>query len=92
MRFTKHDTGCYADGAFGHEHVRERLRDLVWYWADNDLRESLGGPMPDDAWDEDEALEILNRVCFGDTFEHDHICFHFCDGDLLLGPVDEELD
>ena len=85
MRFTAKDVGCYADGANGHEHTRKRLADLIWDWADVELRESLDGPMPDDAWDEEEALDLLNsRRC------DEGVCFYFDSGDLILGPVDEE--
>ena len=41
--------------------------------------------MPDDAWDEYEALELLSEVCA------DGIYFDFRDGDLmLLGPESDD--
>jgi hypothetical protein len=39
------------------------------------LVESLRGEMPDDAWDEDEALELLN--------EHTPLHWEFRDGDVI---------
>jgi len=97
--FTINDTGCYADGAFGHDHVRGRMADLLErlyrhhprggdgaHWQSvRPIVESLRGDMPDDAWDEDEGLEWLNSACYDDT------CFAFVDGDLvLLGPESED--
>ena len=65
--FDPKDCGCYADGAAGHEHVRERLASLLddvqhpEKQEHAELIESLYGDMPDDAWDEDEALEVLDQ-------------------------------
>jgi hypothetical protein len=85
------DAGCYADGAFGHQHCRETLASLVqgiaersnrwgaksWGVSIGELVDSLRGDMPDDAWDEDTALEILNEVTEGAFWQ-------FVDGDLCL--------
>ena len=60
--FTKGDTGCHADGTFGHSHIRTALAGLIGGYTcnkSNEAYDSLSKPMPDDAWDEDEALEIL---------------------------------
>lgn len=69
--------GCYGDGTFGHQHVRERLAAEVSRF-DAELAELLRGPMSDDASEEDEALDILN--------EHtaSHLYWAFVDGDLML--------
>ena len=63
--FTKHDRGCHGDGTHGHQYVRERLGDLLCEASreiDDTLLESLCKPMPDDAWDEDAALKVLQGV------------------------------
>ena len=82
------DCGCYADGSLGHDHVRNRLRSLVETWvddADPDLILSLDAPiMPDDAWDEYEAIDLLNELC------EDGICWEFSDGDLVLTTIEED--
>jgi hypothetical protein len=65
--FTVEDSGCYADGTFGHQYLRGRLADLIDNLATGateypqELYDSLRGPMPDDAGDEYEALEILQQ-------------------------------
>lgn len=65
--FDVRDVGQYADGSFGHNHVRARLHDLVAPYLDQEhsaddkaLAYSLLNDMPGDAWDEEEALDILN--------------------------------
>lgn len=55
------DVGCYVDGAFGHAHRRARLAELVADCGDTELVESLQGDMPDDAWDEDAAVDWLQE-------------------------------
>lgn len=85
--FTAMDVGCFADGAFGHQYCRERLADAVetlmvrrngHQIATPALVASLRGEMPDDAWDEDEALSFLQ----GHTAEG--LTWEFIDGDLVL--------
>lgn len=69
LTFSREDCGVYADGAFGHSHIRNRLAELVKA-VDNgalgsefaDVAESLVGDMPDDCWDEDRAIEFLDAV------------------------------
>lgn len=75
------DCGCYADGSLGHQHIRERLAGLVEN-QDPKLAESLRGDMPNDAWDEDEAIDMLNAQTEAG------IAWFFQDGDLVLA-VDE---
>ena len=67
--YNRMDLGCHGDGTFGHDHIRYRLAELVdavdgfiGNEAAMELIASLQGEMPDDAWDEDEALELLNSV------------------------------
>lgn len=78
--FRKTDVGCYADAAFGHVHVRRRLAGLVsGLGIDKGLIvDSLYGDMPDDAWDEYEALAILQQHTDAG------LLWSFHDGNLLL--------
>lgn len=93
--FTESDIGCHADGAFGHDHCREVLADLLETFEDTnpfarteftgkfaaqEVVNSLAGPMPDDAWDEYEALEILNDA----TEPGCGLCWQFHESDLVL--------
>lgn len=78
------DGGCYADGARGHAHVREVLHDMMeGLNADPALVHSLARTMPDDAWDEIEAIEVLN-----DHTQNGHFELH--DGDLILSDDDDQ--
>lgn len=81
-RFKGAGVGCWGDGTFGHKHVRERLSILVRE-ADGELADSLLGDMPDDAWDEDAALDILNEQTAVD------FVWEFVDGDLMLSPISD---
>lgn len=85
MIFEHSEIGCYADGTFGHVHVRSKLANLIESF-DPKLAESLQGEMPDDAWDEDEALEILQKET------HDDLTWVFDSGDLLLVENKEYFD
>ncbi len=80
-RFTAGDVGCYADGAFGHRHIRDVLIGLLENNGGGtypvDLCNDLMGPMSDDASEEDEALDVLNSRCDG-------VYFTMSNGDLLL--------
>ena len=83
------DCGCYADGSLGNDHVRNRLGGLVESYVDNadpDLIAALCDdvPPPDDAWDDREALELLNELC------EDGVCWEFRDGDLVLTTIEED--
>lgn len=76
--------GCYADGAAGWRHVRDVLADMAEAaGADSELVASLRGPMPDDACDEDEALNVLQART------KDGLIWVFDSGDLLLLPESE---
>jgi hypothetical protein len=62
------DVGTYADDAFGHQYLRNRLAELILTLDGDmcnetamDLVSSLEGDMPDDASDEYEALDILQQ-------------------------------
>ncbi len=88
--FDATDVGCHADGTFGHQHIRETLSRLIdtldGGMCNEDaqtLMESLEGDMPDDAWDEDEAIEILQQN------STDDVSWEFVDGSLLLVPLTE---
>lgn len=83
--FTPNMAGCYADGTFGHDHVRIVLLDLL-VQARGPARDpfvlaSLEYPeMPDDAWDEIAAIDWINTHACEDC--------HFLmeAGDLILFP------
>ena len=78
------DYGCYADGSFGHQHIRTVLSDFVRVLGDIKLSDSLNGEMPDDAWDEYEALDKLNNVTQTPGYWDLH------DGDLIFRKDGEE--
>lgn len=91
--FTINETGCFIDGVRGYYAQRRAMADIVEYWhsrkvcgrlhTDQDialLKTSLYGPMPDDDWDMDEAMDILNSGC---SWE---VIFEWVDGDLMLNP------
>jgi hypothetical protein len=88
--FGLEDIGCFADGAFGHQHCRNTLANLVDYIDQRrlvsrefeTLSRSLRGEMPEDAWDEYEALDLLNEHC------DPRVAFAFEWGDLILGEVE----
>jgi hypothetical protein len=85
IAFTKDDIGCYADGCYGWDHVRETLADLIdQIDGTPDLIASLNGEMPDDAGDEYEALDVLN-----DATEAGLI-WTFDNVDLLLMEADND--
>lgn len=74
------DVGCHADSSLGHAHVRAVLADLVrTYCNAPDVVHALNGEMSDDAWEENDALAMLND----DACSHG-VYFDFVDGDLLL--------
>jgi len=95
--FTCFDSGCFADGTYGHDRIRSKLADLCRSFSKSprdsatmhdkgaELADLLQGPMSDDAWEEYEALDFLNCHAV------DHSCyFDFVEGDLLLLEVEEE--
>jgi hypothetical protein len=84
--YTAADIGCYADGAGGHMHVRERLAEMVAVLGHSALASELHGDMTDDASEETDALEVLQEVTkAGATWE-------FRDGDLILSLEENEND
>jgi hypothetical protein len=76
--------GCWGDSTFGHARVRERLAWLVQEYDPN-LADRLRLPMSDDAGEEDDALEILNKET--DTTG---LVWEFVDGDLMLSRLISE--
>ena len=80
-------TGCYGDGALGHQHCRESLASeyAMLDTPDQEVIASLHEPMPDDAWDEHEALAGLN-----DSLDNVTLYWGFQDGDFGLWPIEEE--
>lgn len=88
MHFTLDDVGCHADGAFGHQHCRERLASLLDEAFDGKgfdhlvVAGLLRGPGSDDLAEEDEAIDLLQSVT------EDGLFWAFLDGDLILGRED----
>ena len=76
--------GCYADAAFGHDHIRKVLGDFAGALGDKELADSLYGDMPDDAWDEIEALEKMNEATETPGYWELH------DGDLIFREEDDD--
>jgi len=82
IRFTKADIGCYSDSVNGHEWLRQRLASMVQE-CDAEIAKSLRGEMPDDSWDEDAALDLLNEHTDND------LVWTFYDGNLMLTPIED---
>ena len=88
LLFTFEATGCHADGALGHQHCRDALAGLLRdvFPTEHALFISLGGNMPDDAWDEEEALELLNLT----SVTAEGLSWGFRYGDFGLWSAEEE--
>jgi hypothetical protein len=92
LAWNKHDAGCWADGALGHDHVRARLAILVaQVWTAEmldkygyDVAEALDCEMSDDAGEEQDALDIIQE------FTESGVTWQFADGDLMLLADPEE--
>lgn len=78
--------GCWADGAYGHEHVRRRLAELVREFDEN-IADELLKPMSDDASEEMDALQILNDNTIHPNY---YVVWEFVDGDLMLSKLISE--
>ena len=79
--------GLYADAAFGWDHIREIMADMVEEWlGDKELAEELRGEPPDDAGDEYEALDKLNEVTENGYWEFSEY------GDGLVLIAEEEVE
>ena len=85
--WTEGNAGCYADGAVGHEYIRQSLAELLDRFAHpnvGELRDSLrSDDWPDDLGDEIDAIDYLNNYCEGCFFQ-------MVDGDLMLVAEDPE--
>lgn len=80
--FTVLDAGVYGDAAFGEEHVRDILANLVEHF-DMELAEELRGEPSDDLSEEDDAIDLLNdRTEPGAVWE-------FVEGDLVLAAEED---
>lgn len=92
LAWNQHDVGCWADGALGTMHVRQRLACLVAnVWNSEtferfayDIAEALDGLPSDDASEEFDALEVLQE------FTESGLVWEFVDGDLMLVDGEEE--
>lgn len=82
----RYKEGCWGDGSFGHQHVRERLAALIDEF-DEDIAEQLRAEMSDDAEEENVALEILNN---NTSDENGLKVWEFVDGDLMLSRLVSE--
>jgi hypothetical protein len=86
------EPGCYGDGAFGHQHTRERCADILRSEVsragtlnlNRRLLSALTGEMSDDAWEERDAVEILNALAWVDGHS-----WGWRDGDFGLWPCEE---
>jgi len=69
------EPGCYADGVYGWDHVRDVLAGMVEGMGHagigDELAALLQGPMSDDASEEDEALDLLNEHTTGGYWAFD---------------------
>ena len=81
------DAGCYAEGGYGHSHVRERLAELYRALpsAHGDVSEALEAEASSDAWEESAAVDELGLYCDSDVY------WTLAEGDLVLMAV-EPLD
>lgn len=92
------DTGCFADGSLGHDYVRDRIADHLealyrhhprggdgMLWGEvGPIVEALRGDMSDDAWEEYEGIDWLNRMC------EEGCAFELVDGNLMLVDTSDE--
>ena len=84
ITFTVEHAGRYGHGSYGHEHVRDRLANLLdRYTMSAELADTLRGTPSDDVSEEIEALDLLNKQC------EDGLAFEMVAGDLLLVPTSE---
>jgi hypothetical protein len=79
---TREAPACWGDGVHGWEHIREVMAKLLILTFEPDaerdgLVKSLNGPMPDDVWDELDALDALNEATEDGSF------WGLFDGDLI---------
>lgn len=91
LAWNRNDVGCWADGALGIMHVRQRLACLVanvwnqelWQKYGYSIPAELDGVPSDDGGEEFDALEVLQE------FTESGVVWMFDGGDLLL-VKDEE--
>ena len=80
VKFTVEHVGRYGHGSHGHEHVRDRLANLLdRYTMATELSDQLRGAAFGN--EETEALDALNAQC------EDGLAFELVGGDLLLVPT-----
>ena len=65
------EAGCYANSGFGWNHVRDVLAGLCEDIGRKDLAEELRAEMSDDAGEEYDALDALDDVTVGGSWEFD---------------------
>lgn len=78
--FFRTGIGCIADGSYGHDHIRERLAELVAAYGRKglDIAIRLSEEMSNDAQEESDAIDLLNE------HTEDGLYFTMSNGDLLL--------
>lgn len=82
--YKSHHAGVYAEGIYGHRQARITLARLIASeGGPRELVESLEGPGPEDLYDEDQALDFLQRI----TIEG--LTWKFELGDLVLRGDDQ---
>lgn len=88
VKLSHNDAGCWGDGSFGHQHTRERCANVLQALgcSETELLDSLRGPMPDDAWDEEEAEAWLNDF----VSRPDGLWFGWLDGDFGLWELEDD--
>ena len=77
--------GCYADSGSGWAHVRDVLASLCEDIGRDDLAEELRAEASDDAGEEYDALDALDDVTVGGSWEFDGER-----GGLFLNLTDED--
>lgn len=92
------EPGCYADGCFGHDHIRAVMATMLThmfrhqprggdgiYWEEVEpITERLLEDPSDDFGEEDDAIHWLNKMCATGLY------FTMLDGDFVLIHEDEE--
>lgn len=102
---TVKEIGCYGDGAFGHQHTRNRCSETIEYYVNENFR-SRGLPVPAcaSACSPDDVIMALRNEMSDDAWEEfaaiewlnehapftDHVwCWQ--DGDFGLWLSEEEI-
>lgn len=86
-RWTKEDAGCYVDGTFGEDHLRDVLAGLLRVTGGADeLASSLHSPDPED----DSGDDIIDALEHLQEHTEDGLSWILDNGDLFLLQDDED--